>query len=68
MGTRTLKLSILNASRINKIINATWAEINFKDKLWIILEKRMESGKVYRIPLIGEALKLLQAHLDLTLD
>lgn len=61
VSIRALEFAILNASRASEILAATWQEINFEEKLWIIPAHRMKSAREHRIPLTEEAIKLLQS-------
>lgn len=61
-SARALEFAILNASRAGEIFGATWQEINFEDKLWIIPAHRMKSNREHRIPLTDEAIQL-QRHM-----
>lgn len=60
LSAHALEFAILNASRAGEIFGATWQEINFGDKLWIIPAQRMKSAREHRIPLTDEAIDLLQ--------
>jgi len=60
LSARALEFAILNASRAGEIFGATWQEMNFDDRLWIIPAQRMKSAREHRIPLTDEAIQLLQ--------
>ena len=51
ISARALEFAILTVTRTSETLNATWAEINVQDKLWIIPKERMKAGKEHRIPL-----------------
>lgn len=59
MGARALELIILTACRSSEVRLATWDEIDFHEKVWIIPAERMKAGKEHRIPLTAHAIKLL---------
>lgn len=61
MSYKALEFAILNASRSAEIRLATWKEINFKEKLWIIPAQRMKKGKEHRVPLTDSALEILKS-------
>ncbi|MCP4458570.1 MAG: site-specific integrase [Cytophagales bacterium] len=54
---KALAFTILTATRSGEARNAYWEEIN-KD-LWSIPEERMKAGRLHRVPLSDEALKVL---------
>jgi integrase len=59
-SARMLEFAILNASRTGEVRNATWEEINFAKRMWIIPAKRMKAPKEHRVPLSARALRLLE--------
>ena len=61
LAARALEFGILTAARSSEIRNATWDEIDFQNKLWIIPALRMKAGKEHRVPLCNEAVELLNA-------
>ncbi|MGL4667050.1 MAG: tyrosine-type recombinase/integrase, partial [Saezia sp.] len=67
-GAFALEFAILNASRAGEILNATWKEIDFEEKLWIIPANRMKAAREHRIPLTDEAIELLHTLPGYTLD
>ena len=60
VAARALEFTILTAARTGESIGATWGEINWTDKLWIIPGKRMKGGKEHRVPLCDRALTILR--------
>lgn len=60
ISARALELLILTAARTNEIINGTWSEIDFKNKIWTIPAARMKSHREHRVPLGSRALTILQ--------
>lgn len=61
MGARALEFIILTAARSGEARFATWGEIDLTRKLWTIPAERMKAGKVHRVPLSDDAVKLLEA-------
>ncbi|MBE0508103.1 MAG: site-specific integrase, partial [Marinospirillum sp.] len=59
-SSRALQLLILTATRTSEVLNATWAEFDLDNKIWIIPESRMKAGREHRIPLSSPALQILQ--------
>lgn len=60
LSIRTLEFAILHANRSGEVRLATWKEIDFDKKLWVIPEERMKAGHEHRIPLTDQAIALLQ--------
>ncbi len=54
-----LCLILLTACRQAEIVGATWDEVDFKRRLWVIPGERMKKGIEHRIPLSGPAVELL---------
>jgi len=55
-----LRFLILTAARTGEVIGATWAEINLQERLWIIPADRMKAKREHRVPLISEAISILE--------
>src|SRR5260221_368466 len=55
----TLEFLILRAARRNELLGATWGEINFKTKTWVVPASRMKARKEHRVPLSDRALEIL---------
>jgi integrase len=58
-AARALEFAILNATRTNEIRLATWVEIDWPGKMWIITDKHMKMKKEHRIPLSDRAMAIL---------
>lgn len=58
---RALELTILTCLRTREVIDATWGEIDFADKVWTIPGERMKAGRTHRVPLAYRALGILSA-------
>jgi integrase len=61
LSARALEFTILTAARTGEVIGATWAEVNFSDRVWIIPSERMKAGKAHRVPLSCSAVRILEA-------
>src|SRR5262249_55855542 len=61
---RALEFTILTAARSGETFWATWDEINFADRLWIIPAKRMKAGVAHVVPLCDRAMQILQGQYD----
>jgi integrase len=59
LAARALELTVLTAARTSAALGATWDEIDFAAKMWVIPATRMKSGKEHRVPLSGAALAVL---------
>lgn len=54
-----LEFLILTAARSGEVLNATWSEIDFDQKLWTIPATRTKQRREHRIPLPDRAMALL---------
>jgi integrase len=59
IGARALEFIILTACRSGEVRLATWDEIDFGAKIWIIPAERTKTHNEHKIPLVNEALNLL---------
>jgi integrase len=60
LSARALEFTILTAARTGEVIGATWDEIDFENRTWVVPPIRMKSGKEHRIPLTDRALTILR--------
>ena len=60
IGARALEFAILTAARSGEVRGATWAEIDWDAKAWVIPAERMKAKKEHRIPLSKDAINLLK--------
>jgi integrase len=60
-AARALEFLIMTAARSGEVRGATWAEIDFQEKLWIVPKERMKAKAEHRVPLSDEAIALLNA-------
>jgi len=58
---RAMEFTILTCSRTSETIQATWAEIDFGDKLWVVPGERMKAGREHRAPLSNQTISLLES-------
>ncbi|MES9825478.1 MAG: tyrosine-type recombinase/integrase [Candidatus Thiodiazotropha endolucinida] len=57
-----LRFLIFTATRTSEVLNATWDEIDFDQRIWIIPRERMKNRKrEHRVPLSRQAITVLQA-------
>jgi integrase len=61
MAARALTFAALTATRSGEVRGATWDEIDLDKALWTIPPSRMKAGREHRVPLVPEAVALLQA-------
>ncbi|MFL9507013.1 tyrosine-type recombinase/integrase [Acinetobacter baumannii] len=61
ISPKALEFAILTACRSGEVFGATWQEIDFESKVWIIPKERMKAEKEHRVPLSPEALSLLES-------
>lgn len=55
-----MKLMLLTFVRTKELIEATWDEIDFDRKLWVIPAERMKMGKEHIVPLADQTLEILK--------
>ncbi|TYL47836.1 tyrosine-type recombinase/integrase [Marinomonas sp. IMCC 4694] len=60
LAARALEFSILTVARSGEVRGATWDEIDFENKIWIVPAERMKARKEHRVPLSTGAIKILQ--------
>ena len=60
-----LRLILLTFVRTNELINATWNEIDFDRKQWVIPAARMKMGKEHIVPLADQAIEILLDQKDM---
>src|ERR1700731_3683134 len=54
-----LEFTILTAARCGEALGATWEEIDFATKIWVIPASRMKAGREHRVPLSARAMAIL---------
>lgn len=60
-AARALEFLILCAARSNEVRSMTWAEVDLKEKTWVIPAARMKAQTEHRVPLSDTAVQLLKA-------
>lgn len=55
-----MRLMLLTFVRTKELIEATWDEIDFERKLWIIPAERMKMGKEHIVPLADQVIEILK--------
>ena len=60
-AAKALEFTILTAARSGETRGATWAEIDFDQKVWTIPGSRMKAGATHQVPLCDPAQALLRA-------
>lgn len=60
MGALALRFAILTAARSGEVRGATWAEVDFDNKVWTVPAGRMKAGREHRVPLSEAALTVLR--------
>lgn len=60
-GARALEFTILTAARSGESRNATWAEFDIEEKLWVVPAERMKAKREHRVPLSERAMEIILA-------
>jgi integrase len=55
-----LEFVVLTAARVGEVLNATWDEIDFLNRVWTVPPERMKTRKEHRVPLSDAAMRVLQ--------
>jgi len=61
IAARALEFVILTTARIGEAIGATWAEIDFGQRVWTVPAERMKAGKPHRVALSEAAFAIVMA-------
>jgi integrase len=56
-----LEFIILTAARSGEALGARWQEIDMKEKVWTLPDRRMKRGVEHRVPLSPRAIEILEA-------
>ncbi len=59
-AARGLELIILTAMRTNEVLQATWGEFDFVERVWTVPAARMKNSKVHRVPLNDAMISVLE--------
>jgi integrase len=60
IAARALEFTILTAVRSGETLGATWAEIDWEARVWVIPAGRMKAEEEHRVPLSDAAMAVLQ--------
>ena len=60
ISARALEITILTAARTSEMLGATWAEMDFRARIWIIPAERMKARREHRVPLTAPAVAILR--------
>ncbi len=60
LSAAALEFTILTAARTGEVIGATWDEIDFRQKIWLVPAARMKAGREHRVPLSPAAIAVLE--------
>ena len=60
VAAKALQFTILTASRTSEVLEMTWSEVDFNERLWTVPAARMKGGKEHRVPLTDEMLAILE--------
>lgn len=59
-AAQALELLIHTATRTSEVLKARWSEFDLANQVWTIPAERMKAGKVHRVPLTPQVMKLLE--------
>jgi integrase len=60
VSPRAVEFVTLTCARTAEAINATWAEVDFAERVWTIPASRMKGGAEHRVPLSPQAIAVLE--------
>ncbi|GBR56666.1 phage integrase [Acetobacter senegalensis DSM 18889] len=60
MAAKAVRFCCLTAARSGEVRNAVWSEIDLSEALWVVPAEKMKAGREHRVPLSGDAVKVLQ--------
>jgi integrase len=60
IGAKALTFLVLCSARSQEVIGATWDEIDFDSKTWIVPAQRMKANREHRVPLSPACIDLLR--------
>jgi integrase len=61
ISAKALEFTILTVARTGETIDAVPAEIDLKQKIWIVPPDRMKAGKEHRVPLSDRAVEIIES-------
>ena len=59
-AARALEFLILSCARSGEVLGARWPEIHWDERMWVVPEHRMKSGREHRVALSQRAIELLR--------
>lgn len=60
MSALAMEFTVLTCARTGETIGATWAEIDFDNRIWTIAPERMKAEREHRVPLVDRAMEILE--------
>jgi len=60
VASACLQFLTLTAARLGEAINATWNEIDFANRVWVVPASRMKADREHRVPLSEAAIAVLK--------
>jgi integrase len=57
---RALEFVVLTAARVGEVLDATWDEVDFHNRIWTVPAGRMKARREHRVPLSDAAMRVLQ--------
>jgi len=60
VGSRALEFLVFTAARTGETLNATWCEVDLKNRTWTIPAERMKGNREHRVPLSDGALDVVR--------
>lgn len=60
VSARALEFVVLTAVRTSEALQAKWAEVDLRQRMWIIPHERMKGGREHRVPLSNSAVSILK--------
>src|SRR5262249_48932041 len=60
IASQALEFLILTAARTSEVLGATWAEVDFAKRVWIVPPGRMKAKREHRVPLSARAIEILE--------
>lgn len=61
VAARAVEFAILTAARSGEVRGATWNEVDFDARLWVVPAERIKAGKEHRVPMSNAAMAMLAA-------
>lgn len=68
IAAKALMFTCLTGSRTGGVLELRWEELDFEQQLWTCPAERMKTGVAHRVPLIDEALSIIEPLRELKSD